>query len=369
MNEVLDKVFLFICLVPLFLERFKGHYMMFPVLLTLLFAVLLIYNRNKFFQSAMLCIYFVLCCVITPLTIFLPVLMYDFFTTKFYFFLLFALYILNYNTNKLGFQSTLFTFMFLLLSFYLKYKTRLYQRLKSIYRQALNDSKELVLIEEEKNRSILENQDYEINIATLNERNRISKEIHDHIGHLLSRALLQIGALLTLEKNPLIKEELSSLKVSLSEGMDSIRASIHNMHDESIDLYNVVLKLVKDFHFCEVDYQYNIIIPPPLKIRYCFIAIVKEALNNIMKHSNATKVTIVITEEPALYRLIIDDNGQTSEKTKALARRVILSSEYVSGMGLQNMNERVRGLNGTLQIVADNGFKIFIAIPKENNGG
>lgn len=369
MNEILDKAFLFVCIVALYLPSFRGNYMMFPILLVLLFSALFIYNRNKIFQILLINIYFVLCYAITPLTLFLPVLMYEFFITRYYFIILVALYILNYNMNKLGSQIILLTFMFLLLSMYLKYRTHMHNKLRNVYHQTLNDSKELVLIEEEKNRSILENQDYEINIATLNERNRIAKEIHDHIGHLLSRSLIQIGALLTLEKNPLIKEELTSLKDSLSEGMDSIRTSIHNMHDESIDLYSVVLKLVKDFKFCDVEYHYDIISPLPLKVRYCFIAVTKEALNNIMKHSSATKVVIIFAEEPALYRLIIDDNGNTSEKEKALARRVLLSNEYISGIGLQNMNERVRGLNGNFQIIADKGFKIFITIPRENNGG
>lgn len=228
---------------------------------------------------------------------------------------------------------------------------------------------ELLLVQEDKNRSILENQDYEINIATLNERNRISKEIHDHIGHVLSRSLIQIGALLTISKEPVIKEELSSLKSSLSEGMDSIRASIHNMHDESIDLYNSIYNLVKDFKFCAIQFEYDIHNPPLLKIKYCFIAIVKESLSNIMKHSDATKVVVVLAEEPSLYRLIIEDNGTISEKTKMLVRRAQLSSDYVEGMGLQNMIERVKGFDGALQIVADNGFKIFISIPKENYGG
>lgn len=369
MNEILDKLLLFVCSVTLYVQKFKGNYMMFPILLALLFGSLLIYNQNKAFQLTMLCIYFGLCCLIPPLTLFLPLLMYEFFITKYYFFLLFAFYIMNYNMNKLGSQTILFTFMFLVLSFYLKYRTCKHNNLRKVYHQTLNDSKELVLIEEEKNRSILENQDYEINIATLNERNRISKEIHDHIGHVLSRSLIQIGALLTLENNPVIREELSALKDSLSEGMDSIRASIHNMHDESIDLYSVVFKLVKDFKFCEVEYHYDIMVPPPLKVRYCFIAVTKEALNNIMKHSNATKVDIVFAEEPALYRLIIDDNGKVSEKAKALTRRILLTNEYVSGIGLQNMADRVRGLNGTFQIITDKGFQIFISIPKENNGG
>lgn len=237
------------------------------------------------------------------------------------------------------------------------------------YKNMKDDSRELILLQEEKNRSILENQDYEINIATLNERNRISKEIHDHIGHLLSRSLIQIGALLTISQEPLIKEELGSLKESLSEGMDSIRASVHNMHDESIDLYSSIHDLVKDFKFCEIQLEYDILNPPLLKVKYCFIAIVKESLSNIMKHSDATRVVIVLAEEPSLYRLIIEDNGTISEKTKMLVRRVQISSDYVEGMGLQNMIDRVKGFDGAFQIVATNGFKIFITIPKENYGG
>ncbi|WP_177180753.1 sensor histidine kinase [[Clostridium] polysaccharolyticum] len=259
----------------------------------------------------------------------------------------------------------LYLILFFLLSFYLKYKTFKHQKLQELHNQSVNLSQELMLIEEEKNRSILENQDYEINIATLNERNRISKEIHDHIGHVLSRSLIQIGALLTLEQNPFIKDELSNLKTSLSEGMDSIRASIHNMHDESIDLYSTVKNLIDDFQFCTTQYHYDIVNTPLLKVKYCFIAIVKEALSNIMKHSDAKNVIIVLAEEPALYRLIIDDNGTVTEKTKALARKIQLTIDSTDGLGLHNMHERVKGLNGTFQIIANNGFKILVAIPKE----
>ena len=48
---------------------------------------------------------------------------------------------------------------------------------------------------EQKNKELLEKQDYEIQVATLNERNRIAREIHDSVGHLLSRSILQLGAL------------------------------------------------------------------------------------------------------------------------------------------------------------------------------
>lgn len=41
----------------------------------------------------------------------------------------------------------------------------------------------------------------------------------------------------------------------------------------------------------------------PKEIKYCFIGVVKEALANVMKHSNATHVVIIMRAHPALYQL------------------------------------------------------------------
>ena len=64
----------------------------------------------------------------------------------------------------------------------------------------------------EKEQGVNARQDYEINLATLNERNRIARDIHDNVGHLLTRSILQIGALLTIYKDNTIKEGLNSIK-------------------------------------------------------------------------------------------------------------------------------------------------------------
>ena len=56
-------------------------------------------------------------------------------------------------------------------------------------------STELNLVLQEKNKNLMEKQDYEIYLATLRERNRIAREIHDNVGHMLSRSILQMGAL------------------------------------------------------------------------------------------------------------------------------------------------------------------------------
>ena len=53
---------------------------------------------------------------------------------------------------------------------------------------------------QEKNKNLMEKQDYEIYLATLRERNRIAREIHDNVGHMPSRSILQMGALITIHK-------------------------------------------------------------------------------------------------------------------------------------------------------------------------
>ncbi len=369
MNETYDKIMLLACSMLLFLLSRNDEYLIIPLLAAVLISSLYLCIDSVVVHLILFLIYLIGCSFYGNLCYFLPLVIYDLLITCLQYSVFFIFWPLHIQMQSMNVYSIILLLLFCILSYYLKQKSEAYQHLEQEYQQSVEHSTEFALLQEEKNRSLLENQDYEINIARLNERNRISREIHDHVGHVLSRSLIQIGALLTISKDPLMTESLSSLKDSLSEGMDSIRASVHNMHDESIDLYSEVRKLVNSFSFCPVEYEYDIVNPPLLKLKYCFIAIVKESLSNIIKHSDASKVHIQLQEEPSLYRLIISDNGTTTEKTKAIARRIKISNDYVDGMGLQNMMDRVKGFNGTYEIIAKDGFKIVVTISKENNGG
>ena len=128
---------------------------------------------------------------------------------------------------------------------------------------------------ESKNRDLLEKQDYEINLATLRERNRIARDIHDNVGHLLSRCILQIGALLAINKDKNVNDNLSLIKETLSEAMTSIRSSVHDLHEEAIDLQIEVQKLVDNFKFCSIKFNYDVESSPEKNIKYCFITIIK----------------------------------------------------------------------------------------------
>ena len=207
-----------------------------------------------------------------------------------------------------------------------------------------------------KNKQIIEGQDNELHLATLKERNRIAREIHDNVGHMLTRTILQMGAIQIINKDEDLKEPLESVKTTLDDAMNSIRKSVHDLHDDSIDLESSLREAIAPLreNFA-VHFDYDVSGHMNGKIKYCFIAIVKEASNNIIKHSKGDTVNIIVREHPAMYTLNIDDNGNCANMT------------MTDGIGLENMRDRVSALGGVLNINADRkGFRIIVSIMKKN---
>ncbi len=365
MYEIIDKVFLFISCLSLYLIHIDISFAIVPVIIVVLLSCIFIYFEDRRIKLIGNLIFLSLCIWEPNYTIFLPVLNYDIVHTKYQILGLALPLLLLYELPETIPNVILYTLMNTGLAYVLKRKTDKLSTLKREYNDLRDESSKLSQILEEKNRSLLKNQDYEVNMATLNERNRISRELHDNIGHLLSRALLQVGALLTITKEEVTKEGLISLKESLSAGMDDIRNTIHKMHDESIDLYAQIKRIVNDFTFCSINFEYDIKTPPSLDMKYCLIAIVKEALSNIIKHSNGTKVNVILREHPAMYQLIIEDNGTMTKEAKDQFIKEMNIQGYM-GMGLRNISDRIKGYDGNMNISLDKGFQIFIIIPKEH---
>lgn len=204
----------------------------------------------------------------------------------------------------------------------------------------------------ERNKDLTEKQEYEIRLATLRERNRIAREIHDNVGHMLSRSILQTAALTMIAKESAVKEQLGILSVTLNQAMDSIRESVHDLHDDSVNLESTVAKMLDGYEMYEIHYEYEIHSEMPRETKFCFLTVIKEALSNVVKHSNATEIRVVIQEFQDYYQLLFQDNGNCYEERTG-----------DRGMGLENMKERVESLDGTMNLRTDQGFRIFISIP------
>ncbi|MBP1756664.1 MAG: two-component sensor histidine kinase [Firmicutes bacterium] len=365
MYEIIDKLVLFICCLTLYLFEVNSSFYIVSLIIAVALSSLFIYYDDGRIRLAGSVFYAMLCLLFPLYIIFLPLVLYDILHTKYQYGMLFlpVLYITYYKQYSA--MTMTFTAVILLVAYLLKFKADKLSLLKEEYNDLRDSSTAMSFLLEEKNQSLLKNQDYEINLATLNERNRISKEIHDNIGHLLSRALLQVGALLTIAKEDILCEGLSDLKTSLSDGMDQIRSSIHNMYDESIDLFSQIDQLVKDFTFCPIHYEYDINNSPSIQLKHAMIAITKEALSNIIHHSHATKVSVFLREHPAMYQLVIQDNGVPEEYKKRTLTKAFEEQEYGDGMGLHNISDRVKSFGGNINISVENGFKLFITFPKK----
>lgn len=242
------------------------------------------------------------------------------------------------------------------LSFYLRYKTKKEKTLEAALISVRDDGIERTLLLKEKNQALLETKDYEIVNATLMERNRIAREIHDNVGHMLSRTILMVAALKSVSKEETTKGSLEVIDESLNTAMDSIRESVHNLHDESLPLEKSIKDIVNGFTYLPITLDYDADERAGRDVKYALIGILKEGLNNITKHSNGTRVTVSVTEHPAMYQMIIRDNGTDIKNGRG------------QGIGLKNIEDRVEALKGTARIDTNNGFKLFISIPKECEG-
>lgn len=257
----------------------------------------------------------------------------------------------------------IFGFVF---SFFLWFYAEKYQTLYQDFHQIRDDSEEHALLLSEKNKALLEKQDYEIYAATLRERNRIAREIHDNVGHVLSRSILMTAACKTINKNDALDPLLGNLEDSLNGAMNSIRSSVHDLHDDAVNLEDTIKGLVKDFTFCPVNLTYDMSRQIPRDVKYSLISITKEGLSNVMRHSNADSVDILLRDHPALYQLCIEDNGTLKNEipdiqTEADSNKV---KNISGGMGLSNIRDRAEALGGTVQITQEKGFRIFVTIPK-----
>lgn len=218
------------------------------------------------------------------------------------------------------------------------------------------------MLMEQMNHQLIEKQNAQIYNATLKERNRIAREIHDNVGHMITRSILQVGAIGVINTDEKLKAPISDLKSTLDTAMDSMRKSVHDLYDESVDLRQALAKLKPTDSAFAFSLEYDCEDDVSRDVKYAFIAIAKEAVNNAVKHSNGDEIRIIVREHPAFYQLEIMDNGTSVDERS-------LSGETGDGIGIKNIKERVAAIGGTMRIKADDGFRIFVTLMKKKGTG
>jgi len=352
---LIDKLILFICCLTVCFIQQELEVHAASVLISFIIGCLLSYFDDCVTKTFLTVGFAVLSIFFEEFVFFLPLISFDMLFHRFQAWNLLAVVpTISFFIGKSVILPAIVCIM-IVLSVLLRIRTETARKMESRYRELSDNAREMSIQLEKQKEELMEKQDNDLTLAALNERNRIAREIHDNVGHLLSSAILQAGALKTLNRDDRLNYNIQSLHETLTQAMNNIRKSVHELYDESIDLDARLREIISKFTFCDVVYNYNIDGNPGKKIKYAFISILQEALTNVMNHSDATEVKVALNEHPAMYQLIVKDNGKVKK------------FDPNDGLGIRSMIERVRSLNGNINISTDNGFEIFISIPREGN--
>ncbi|WP_223280096.1 sensor histidine kinase [Nostoc sp. PA-18-2419] len=197
--------------------------------------------------------------------------------------------------------------------------------------------------------------------ATLQERNRIAREIHDGLGHTLAAQTIQINnTLLFWESNN--DKALAFLKQAKQLGAEAlleIRRSLSVLRSNPLQgqsLKSAIEKLLTDFQqttgiepSCRIDVPHM-----PTEVNTALYRIVQESLTNICKHAQATTVTVRLLAYAGMIYLSVADDGKGFNPT-----------QNTTGFGLQGMRERAVALGGQLNLHSqlETGCRICVSLP------
>jgi two-component system sensor histidine kinase/response regulator len=195
-------------------------------------------------------------------------------------------------------------------------------------------------------------------MAAIEERNRIAREIHDSLGHALTALNVQLQAAATLlptdpqQAQSFLTQAQRLGAVAISEVRQSVGALRAGITEKP--LAEAIASLVADFRASTgitptTKLNLQVDIPPPLdKTLY---RIVQEALTNISKYAEASLVQIQLAATPESVCLSIQDNGNGFS----------LDQES-KGFGLQSMQERAAAFDGDFQITSKPGAGCQIVV-------
>jgi len=198
-------------------------------------------------------------------------------------------------------------------------------------------------------------------LATENERQRIAKDLHDGIGQTLSGIKLGLSKF-TTEVPKENRSEFENIVNIVDEACIEVRAISHEMMPKALKekgLFSAIEDMLnKSLGLSEVKYTFEQIGIDTLRfdesLEIGLYRITQELVNNIIKHSGATKVDVQLSKTKKHLVLLVEDNGKGFK-----------FDEKREGIGLVNMKTRANTFNGELnyETELDKGTIVTIRIP------
>ena len=197
-------------------------------------------------------------------------------------------------------------------------------------------------------------------LATIEERNRIARDLHDTIGHSMTGMIMEIEMIDCMldENTDEAKKMLSKLKVEARDGLANVREVVETLKPNS-DIgsgFEAIKNMVDSFSKktglnVQLNFHGEVLNTTP-SIDIVLHRTIQEALTNSVRHGKATNVEINLEYKKNSIILNIKDNG-------------VGCGCIEKGFGLKSMEERINSLKGRVKFGCCNGFKIDVFLPLE----
>lgn len=292
---------------------------------------------------------------------------------KFSFLIPIAVCTFLHHRNKISFYSIasiLFFSLFLIPSkmvreyafvcifvFSLKLVTQMLKTTKHEYLEKIDHLRLLNLQLSKLKTQLLESQQTIERLAAQNQQMKIATSLHDTVGHNLAALNIQLNAIKSLlEKKGVLEDAqinqiISSCLQQTQTSYESLRKFVYSMKNSFETKEKYLSQLIENFNFCNITLNRSGDIENiPSHVFENLMAILKEALLNVAKHSNATQVAVSLESKPTYVRLAVHDNGKNKGEIK-------------EGVGLMSIKLRAKSMGATVNIDNHAGFSIVVFVP------
>jgi signal transduction histidine kinase len=200
-------------------------------------------------------------------------------------------------------------------------------------------------------------------LAVAEERNRLSREMHDTIGHRLTVASVQLeGVQKLIAKDPAKAEEMTeTVREQVREALRELRKTVATLREpleSDLPIETSLKRLVQGFEEA-TGIAIHLMLPetfPAMSAahRLAIYRTAQEALTNAQKHANAQQVWLQVSRQDEILTLRVSDNGQGLQE-----------SEESSGFGLRGIQERAAQLGGELRLEPrkGGGTQVCLSLP------
>jgi PAS domain S-box-containing protein len=190
-------------------------------------------------------------------------------------------------------------------------------------------------------------------MAALEERQRLARDLHDSVSQALYGMTLGARTARALvQQDPTRATEALDYVLSLAEAaFAEMRAVIFDLRPDSVEQEGLVCALgwqadlLRIRHHLKVETEFSAEPGLPLAVKEALYRIAREAVNNIVKHAGASRVTLRLDHRPDATSLEIADDGAGFASSDA----------YPGHLGLRSMRERATAVGATLEIESSPG--------------